>query len=69
MWETDTYLPFLPIWWAQIQISPEIGVGESDVSLLLFNQTASSSLWQAGKMAVQSREKRKRKAGSLHGLS
>lgn len=28
--------------------------GESDMSLLLFNKTTSSSLWQAEKMAVES---------------
>ncbi len=49
MREVDTNLPFVPIWWAQIHISPKIGVGESDMSLLLFNKTASSSLWQAEK--------------------
>lgn len=54
MREVDIDLPFVTIWWAQIQISPQIGVGESTMSLLLFNKTASSSLWQAGKMAAKS---------------
>lgn len=47
MREADTDLPFVPIWCAQIQISPKVGVGESDMSFLLFNKTASSILWQA----------------------
>lgn len=49
MREVDTDLPFFPIWWAQIQISPKIGAVESDMSFLLFNNTASSSVWQAEK--------------------
>lgn len=52
MKEGDTDLPFVPIWCAQIQISSEIGVGESDMSVLLFNKTACSSLWQAGKNGI-----------------
>lgn len=44
MKEVDKDLPFVPIWCAQIQISSEIGVGESDMSVLLFNKTACSSL-------------------------
>lgn len=66
MREVDTDLPFVPIWCAQIQISPKIGVSKSDMSLLLFNKTAFSSFWQAGKMAVKSTYGRRERGRQDH---